>query len=82
MANYVQYLQPELRVNDTNLITVSVDEAKPTREVCDLLNANSTFLCDPEREWMNDLEMVDTIDPVHGEIYILNIFILDRDRKI
>lgn len=82
MANYVQYLQPELRVNYTNLITVSVDDAMTTREVRDQLNANWTFLCDPERELLHDLEMVDTTDPIHGEIYIPYTFILDRDRTI
>ncbi|MDY6827632.1 MAG: redoxin domain-containing protein [Bacillota bacterium] len=82
MANYVQHLQPELRVNYTNLITVSVDDAMTTREVRDQLNANWTFLCDPERELLHDLEMVDTTDSVHGEIYIPYTFILDRDRTI
>lgn len=82
MANYVEHLQPELRVNYTNLITVSVDDAMTTREVRDQLNANWTFLCDPERELLHELEMVDTTDPVHGEIYIPYTFILDRDRTI
>jgi len=49
MANYVQHLQPELRVNYTNIITVSVDDAITTREVRDQLNANWTFLCDTDR---------------------------------
>jgi peroxiredoxin len=82
MANYVQHLQPELRVNYTNLITVSVDDAMTTREVRDQLNANWTFLCDPERELLHELEMVDTTDPAHGEIYIPYTFILDRNRTI
>lgn len=82
MANYVQYLQPELRVNYSNLITVSVDDAMTTREVRDQLNANWTFLCDPERELLHELEMTDTTDPLHGEIYIPYTFILDRNRTI
>lgn len=82
MANYVQHLQPELRVNYTHLITVSVDDAMTTREVRDQLNANWTFLCDPERKLLHELEMVDTTDPLHGEIYIPYTFILDRDRTI
>lgn len=82
MANYVQHLQPELRVNYTNLITVSVDDAMTTREVRDQLNANWTFLSDVDRKLLHELEMVDTTDPVHGEIYIPYTFILDRDRTI
>jgi len=31
---------------------------------------------------LHELEMVDTTDPVHGEIYIPYTFILDRDRTI
>jgi peroxiredoxin len=82
MANYVQYLQPELRVNYTHLITVSVDDQMMTREVRDQLNADWTFLCDPDRKLLHELEMVDTTDPAHGEIYIPYTFILDRDLTI
>jgi len=82
MANYVQYLQPELRVNYSHLITVSVDDPITTQEVRDQLNANWTFLCDTDHKLLHELEMVDTTDSIHGEIYIPYTFILDRDRTI
>ncbi len=82
MTNYVQHLQPELRVNYCNMITVSVDDALTTREVRDQLDAHWTFLCDTDRELLHELEMVDTTDSIHGEIYIPYTFILDRDRTI
>jgi peroxiredoxin len=81
-ANYARDLQPELQVNYCKLITVSVDNPMTTREVRDQLNANWPFLCDPDRKLLHELEMVDTTDPEHGEIYIPYSFILDRDRTI
>jgi peroxiredoxin len=75
MMNYVQYLQPELRVNYTHLVTVSVDDQMTTREVRDQLDADWTFLCDTDRKLLHELEMVDTTDPVHGEIYIPYTFV-------
>ena len=81
-ANYVRDLQPELRVNYCKLITVSVDSPMVTREVRDQLNATWPFLCDPDRKLLHELEMVDTTDPDHGEIFIPYSFILDRDRTI
>lgn len=82
MMNYVQYLQPEMRVNYCNIITVSVDDKLTNREVRDQLAADWTFLSDPDRKLLHELEMVDTTDPIHGEIYIPYTFILDRDRTI
>jgi len=82
LQNYVDSLQPELRVNYSKLITVSVDDPVMTREVRDQLNANWPFLCDPDRKLLHELEMTDTTDPLHGEIYIPYTFILDRDRVI
>jgi len=82
LQNYAEYLQPELRVNYCNMVTVSVDDKFTTMEVRDQLDANWTFLCDPERELLHDLQMVDTTDKHHGEIYIPYTFILDRDRMI
>lgn len=82
MSNYVQYLQPEFRVNYCHMVTVSVDDALTTREVRDQLNADWTFLCDSDRKLLHELEMVDSTDPVHGEIYIPYTFILDRDLTI
>ncbi len=82
MQNYVDYLQPELRVNYCKMLTVSVDDPIMTTEVRDQLDADWPFLCDPDRKLLHDLEMVDSTDPLHGEIYIPYTFMLDRDRTI
>jgi peroxiredoxin len=82
MTNYVEQLQTEMRVNYCKMITVSVDDQMNTNEVRDSLGADWTFLSDPERKLLHELEMVDTTDPAHGEIYIPYTFILDRDRTI
>ncbi len=82
MSNYVQYLQPEIRVNYTKMVTVSVDDKYETTEMRDKLGANWPFLMDPDRTLLHELEMVDRTDPIHGDIYIPYTFILDRDRII
>jgi len=81
-ANYVAYLQPELRVNYCKLITVSVDNVYTSREVRDSLGADWPFLCDPDHRLLHELEITDTSDPLHGEIYIPYSFILYPDREI
>ncbi len=82
MTNYVHHLQPELKINYCKLITVSVDDKMNTNEMRDALAADWPFLMDPDRRLLHELEMVDTTDPRHGEIYIPYTFILDRDRTI
>ncbi|MBI2404197.1 MAG: redoxin domain-containing protein [Gemmatimonadetes bacterium] len=82
MTTYVRDLQPELRVNYCKLFTVSVDDAMTTREVRDGVGADWPFLCDPERRLLRELEMVDTTDRVHGEVYIPYTFVLDKERTI
>lgn len=82
LQNYVDYLQPELRINYSKLITVSVDDPVMTTEVRVQLNANWPFLCDPNRRLLHELQMTDTTDPLHGEIYIPYTFLLDRERSI
>jgi len=80
--NYVDYLQPELRVNYCHIVTVSVDDQTLTGEVRDQLDANWPFLSDPGRTLLHKLQMVDVTDPAHGEIYIPYTFVLDRDLTI
>jgi peroxiredoxin len=64
------------------MITVSVDDKMNTDETRDALGADWPFLMDPDRKLLHELEMVDTTDSVHGEMYIPYTFILDRDRTI
>jgi peroxiredoxin len=80
--NYVTHLQPEFRVNYCKMVTVSVDDPYTSSEVRDMLGADWPFLCDTDHELLYELEMVDTTDTRHGEIYIPYGFILDRDRTI
>jgi peroxiredoxin len=82
LTNYVIHLQPEFRVNYCKMATVSVDDKTNANEVRDALGADWPFLMDPDRKLLHELEMVDTTDPVHGEIYVPYTFILDRDRTI
>ena len=82
MTTYVQQLQPELRINYCKLITVSVDDRMNTNEVRDALGADWPFLMDPDRRLLHELQMTDTTDKAHGEVYIPYTFILDRDRTI
>ena len=71
-----------MRVNYCKLITVSVDDAMNTNETRDALAAEWPFLMDPDRRLLYELQMVDTTDPTHGEIYIPYSFSLDRNRTI
>ena len=82
MTNYVQRLQPELPVNYCKLIYVSVDDQRTAKEVRTALAADWPFLIDPERKLLHELQIVDTTDDIHGEVYIPYTFILDRDRTI
>ena len=82
MTTYVQQLQPEFRVNYCKMITVSVDDRENTTDTRTALAADWPFLMDPERRLLHELQMTDTTDKVHGEVYIPYTFILDRDRTI
>ena len=82
MTTYVSELQPEFRVNYCKMITVSVDDRMNTDETRTALAADWPFLLDPDRRLLHELQMTDTTDKVHGEVYIPYTFILDRDRTI
>ena len=82
MTTYANELQPEFRVNYCKMITVSVDDRMNTTETRTALAADWPFLMDPERRLLHELEMTDTTDKAHGEVYIPYTFILDRDRTI
>jgi len=82
LTTYVQQLQPEFRVNYCKMITVSVDDRTNTTETRDALAADWPFLMDPDRRLLHELQMTDTTDKAHGEVYIPYTFILDRDRTI
>lgn len=82
MTNYVQYLQPEFRVNYCKMVTVSVDDRMTTNELRDSIGADWPFFLDADRELLYELEMVDKTDQIHGDIYIPYTFILDHDLMI
>ena len=71
-----------MRINYCKLITVSVDDPINTNEMRDALAAEWPFLMDTDRSLLYELQMVDTTDPVHGEIYLPFSFTLDGDRTI
>ena len=81
-TNYVTHLQPEFRVNYCKMITVSVDDRMNANEMRDALGADWLFLLDTDRRLLHELEMTDTTDPAHGEVYIPYTFILNGDRTI
>lgn len=82
LTNYVAYLQPELIVNYCKLVVVSVDDPMLTKEVKDGLGATFPFLCDTEKQVINELDIVDSSDPHHSPVAIPYTFVLDRDRTI
>ena len=82
MANYVQYLQPELIVNYCKLVVISVDDPMLSKEVRDGLGATFPFLSDAQKKMITELDIVDTTDSHHGPIAIPYTFVLDRDRTI
>ena len=82
MANYVEHLQPELKVNYCQLVVVWVDDPPATREARKELGATFPFLCDHERKVIGDLDIVDTSDPHHPRIAIPYTFVLDGHREI
>jgi len=71
-----------MRINYCKMITVSVDDKMNTNETRDALGADWPFLMDPDRRLLYELQMVDTTDPDHGEVYIPYSFSLDKDRTI
>jgi peroxiredoxin len=82
LTNFVQFLQPEFRVNYCHMLYVSVDDKMKAMEMREALAADFPFLIDPDRKLLHELEMTDTTDRTHGEIYIPYTFILDRGLTI
>jgi peroxiredoxin len=64
------------------MIIVSVDDHMKSNETRNSLAADFPFLMDTDRRLLHELEMTDTTDKIHGEIYIPYTFILDHDRSI
>ena len=71
-----------MRVSYCSLITVSVDDKMNTNETRDALAAEWPFLMDPERRLLHELQMVDTTDPTHGEVYIPYSFSSTRSTTV
>jgi peroxiredoxin len=82
LTNLVNHLQPEMRVNYSNIVSVSVDDKLTTKEVRNALDAHWTFLCDYKKELLYDLKIVDRTDKRHGDVYIPYTFVLEGDRTI
>jgi len=82
LANYIQYLQSELRVSYCRMVTVSVGNRYDIDDLRESLSAEWPKLVDSDRSLLHELEMTDTTDFSHGDIYIPYTFILDGDRTI
>ncbi|MCA1602005.1 MAG: redoxin domain-containing protein [Acidobacteria bacterium] len=82
LANYVEYLQPELIVNYCKLVVVSVDSPVLSKEIRDGLGATFPFLSDEEKRVITELDIVDSSDSIHSPVAIPYTFVLDRDRTI
>lgn len=82
LLNWARELQPELFVNYCSLITVFVGNWLDGIEYRDTLGATWPFLIDKDRSLLYELQMVDTTDKRHGDIYIPYTFVLDHDRTI
>ena len=64
------------------MITVSVDKRYDADDMREALGAEWPFLWDNNRELLHELEMVDSTDYIHGEIFIPYTFVLDGNRTI
>ncbi|MCH8837114.1 MAG: hypothetical protein IIA60_04840 [Candidatus Marinimicrobia bacterium] len=53
-----------------------------THNVSSMRSEEMDYPIHPERRLLHQLEMTDTTDPAHEEVYIPYTFILDRDRTI
>ena len=69
-------------MNYCKLVVVSVDNKYTTQEVRDSLGATFPFLSDSEHKVINEVDIVDHTDKIHGPIAIPYTFVLDRDRTI
>lgn len=80
--NLVEQFQPELYVNYCSLITVMADDRLEVRSLRNATGAHWPFLVDADRKLLYELQMVDTTDERHGDIYIPYTFVLKGDRTI
>lgn len=82
MANYAQELQPELAVNQCKIVTVSVDNYLNTLEHRHAVGGYWPFLCDFERQVVNQLGIEDVTDKRFAPVAIPYTFVLDGKREI
>lgn len=80
--NYVDHQQSVSRANYCRMITVAVHDRPTTNEIRGALGADGPFLVGAERRLIHELEVVDTTDSRHSEVYVPYTFIFDRDRTI
>jgi len=64
------------------MVTVSVGNRYDIDDLRESLSAEWPKLVDSDRSLLHELEMTDTTDFSHGDIYIPYTFILDGDRTI
>ncbi len=60
----------------TKVVAISVDAPEVARQTKERLGATYPILCDPERIWQKDLDLVEYTDPTHNP-YIPYSFLLE-----
>ncbi len=75
-------MDAELRVNYCHLAVASVDPPDVSGALRVGLGAEFTFLCDPDRRAIRELDIVDVTDAKHGPIAIPYTFSLRPDLTI
>jgi peroxiredoxin len=74
-------LQDEVEVAYTRMISISIDPPEATSAFRAGLGARWTFLCDPERRYVDELELRETTD-TKNDPYAPSAFVLGPDRTI
>ena len=82
MANYAHQLQPELAITGCKLVTVSVDNYLNTLEHRHAVGAFWPFLCDFERQVIDQLGIVDVTDKRYSPVAIPYTFVLNGNHEI
>ena len=76
------HLQPDLAVSYYSIVTVTTEPRLETVEMRNGVGALWSFLSDPERSLLHQLELADESEHRYGPVYIPTTFVLDGERTI
>lgn len=74
-------LQDELEVAYARIVSVSIDPPRVSAAFRAGLGARWTFLCDPDRVWMDELGLLEKTDTVYRP-YLPTVFTLFPDLRV